>query len=88
VQGRRVMEIGGVWIDEGFTSKTKAVVVKAQSDAYFKLLEKHPELKDVLRLGNYVIWVAPSGTALIIDAKNGKSEIEDKEVAELFSVRK
>jgi Ca-activated chloride channel family protein len=88
VQGRRLMEIGGVWLDEGFNAKTSALTVKAQSDAYFKLLEKHPELKDVLRLGNYLVWIAPSGTALIIDAKNGKSELSDKEIEQLFKVKK
>jgi Ca-activated chloride channel family protein len=88
VQGRRLMEIGGVWLDDGFNAKTNSLTVKAQSDAYFKLLEKHPELKDVLRLGNYLVWIAPSGTALIIDAKNGKSELSDKEIEQLFKAKK
>src|ERR1700722_4478544 len=39
VNGRNCMELGGVWIDEGFNSKMEAVTVKAQSNAYFKLLE-------------------------------------------------
>ena len=88
VRGRRVMEIGGVWLDEGFNAKTTAVTVKAQSDAYFKLLAKHPELKDVFRLGNYLIWITPSGTALIIDARNGKTDLSDKEIATLFAAKK
>ena len=40
VYGRQCLEVGGVWIDEGFTADLKTVVVKAQSDAYFKILEK------------------------------------------------
>jgi len=84
VQGRNLMEVGGVWIDEGFNAKTKALVIKAQSNAYFKLLEKKPALKDVLRLGNHLVWVAPNGTALVIDTSDGKSEIDDKEIAALF----
>jgi Ca-activated chloride channel homolog len=88
VQGRRIMELGGVWLDEGFTAKTKSLVIKAQSDAYFKLLEKRPELKDVLRLGNYIVWITPSGTALVIDARNGKTEIDNKEIDQLFTAKK
>ena len=87
VLGRTCMEVGGVWIDEGFGAKTPALVVKAQSDAYFKLLEKHPELKEVFRLGNHLVWVAPSGTALVIDAANGKAELSDEELARLFAAK-
>ena len=53
------LEFGGVWIDEGFNAKTKMVVVKAQSDAYFRILERHPVVKDVFRLGNHLVWVTP-----------------------------
>jgi len=88
VRGRRLMEIGGIWIDEQFTGKTKSLTIKAQSDAYFKLLEKQPELKDVFRMGNYLIWIAPSGTALIIDAKNGKTDLDAREIDTLFTAKK
>jgi Ca-activated chloride channel family protein len=84
VQGRNCIELGGVWVDEGFNAKMKVVSVKAQSNAYFKILEQHPEVRDVYRLGNDVVWVTPSGTALVIDCRNGKEEIDDKEIAELF----
>lgn len=88
VFGRNCLEIGGVWIDEGFTTKTKAVVIKAQSDAYFKLLEKQPKLKALYALGNYLVWVTPSGTALVIDRNNGKTKLSDKEIAGLFAKKK
>ena len=38
----------------------------------------------VYRLGNDVVWVTPSGVALVIDCSNGKEDLEDKEIAELF----
>src|SRR5262249_22314714 len=88
VRGRPLMEIGGVWIDEAFTAQTPALVVKAQSDAYFKLLEKRPELKDVFRLGNHLVWLPPSGTALFTDLTEGKKKLEDKEIAKLFTAKK
>ena len=49
--GRNCFEIGGVWIDEKFDAKTPTLVVKAQSDAYFRILELQPKMKDVYRLG-------------------------------------
>jgi Ca-activated chloride channel family protein len=84
VLGRNCMEVGGVWIDDAFTAKTEAVVVKALSDGYFRILEKHPEMKRVFGLGNHLVWVTPSGKALVIDASNGKEKLSDKEIAALF----
>ena len=55
VNGRNCLELGGLWIDEGFTADMKTVVVKAQSDAYFKILELYPRMKDVYRLGNHLV---------------------------------
>jgi Ca-activated chloride channel family protein len=88
VWGRNCMEIGGVWIDEGFTAKTPTLIVKAQSDAYFKLLQRQPKLKEVFKLGNYLLWVAPSGTALVIDTTKGKDRLGDAEIDQLFVVKK
>jgi Ca-activated chloride channel family protein len=88
VQGRNCMELGGVWIDEKFDPKMKAVVLKAQSNAYFRMLERQPTVKDVFLLGNYVVWVTPSGEVLVIDGKNGKEELSDKEIDALFVAKK
>lgn len=83
--GRNCLELGGVWIDDAYKAETKSVTVKAQSDAYFLILEKHPEMKEVFRLGNFVVWIAPSGTALVIDQNTGKEKMDDAEIAALFA---
>jgi Ca-activated chloride channel homolog len=88
VNGRNCMELGGVWIDEGFTAKMEAVTVKAQSNAYFKLLDKQPKMKDVFQLGNHLVWVTPNNTALVIDASTGKEELSDAEIDKLFAAKK
>ena len=88
VNGRNCLELGGLWIDEGFTADMKTVIVKAQSDAYFKILEKQPAMKDVYRLGNYLVFVTPSKTALIIDLNDGRSKLSDEEIAALFTAAK
>ncbi len=83
--GRRMMEVGGVWIDEGFTAKIDAVVVKAMSDAYFAILKAHPEMKRVFQTGNHLIWITPSGKALVIDASHGKEAEGDIDIKALFT---
>ncbi|MFO0821598.1 MAG: VWA domain-containing protein [Gemmataceae bacterium] len=84
VQGRNVLEVGGVWIDDGYKAETKSVAVKAQSKAYFDILAAHPEMKDVFRLGNSVVWISPSGTALIIDQNDGAEELTSGDIEALF----
>src|SRR5262249_31706095 len=88
VFGRNCLEIGAVWIDEDFDPKMTSLVVKAQSDAYFKLLERQPKLRDVFRLGNHLVWVAPCGTALVIDTSTGKDKLSDDEISNLFAPKK
>jgi len=84
VQNRNCLEIGGVWIDDGFNPKMTTVTVKAMSEAYFRILEKHPEVREVFQLGNHLIWVTPSGTALIIDQNDGSETMSDADIERLF----
>jgi Ca-activated chloride channel family protein len=85
--GRTCRQVGGGWVDEGFSSKMKTVTVKALSAAYFRLLEKHPTLQEVFRLGTRVVWVTPSGTALVIDPDSGKEKLSDKTIDRLFATK-
>jgi Ca-activated chloride channel family protein len=86
--GRNCVEIGGVWIDEKFDAKTPTLVVKAQSDAYFRILDLQPQMKDVYRLGNHLVWMAPCGTALVIDTSEGKDKLSDEDINKLFAAKK
>lgn len=88
VGNRNCMEVGGVWIDDKFTAKTKTVTVKAQSEAYFRILERHPQMKDVFQLGNHVVWISPSGIGLVIDTTGGDEKIADVEIDKLFKIKK
>lgn len=87
VASRNCMEIGGVWIDEEFTASTSTVSVKAQSDAYFHILERQPQMKHVFRLGNHIVWITPHGIGLVIDTTDGIETITDKEIDLLFAGR-
>jgi Ca-activated chloride channel homolog len=85
VQNRNCVEVGGAWIDDGFNSKMETVTIKAMSKAYFTILERHPLVRDVYQLGNYVIWVTPSGKALIIDRNAGQEEMPAADIDRLFT---
>lgn len=87
VGGRICQEIGGVWIDERFEATTPTLVVKAMSDAYFHLLKRQPRLKDVFQLGNNLVWITPSGRALVVDAGEGKDQLGAAEIDVLFTAR-
>jgi Ca-activated chloride channel family protein len=81
---RTLLECGGVWIDEGFDAKMKTVSVKAMSKAYFSLLERQPKMREVLSLGNHIIWVTPSGQVLLIDTAEGLEELAIADIDRLF----
>jgi Ca-activated chloride channel homolog len=83
--GRNLVEIGGLWVDEGFDAKTPVLVVKAMSDAYFRILERQPQAMEVFQLGNHLVWGTPSGTALATDANDGKEQLTDAEIDKLFA---
>ncbi|MCI0458305.1 MAG: VWA domain-containing protein [Gemmataceae bacterium] len=88
IGARNCLEVGGVWIDEAFDAKMKSVTVKAMSNAYFRILERHPAARSAFQLGNHLVWVTPSGDALVIDASNGAEEMTDAAIDALFRPRK
>ena len=63
------------------------VAIKAQGTAYFRILQKQAQMKDVYRLGNHVLWVTPNGNALVIDPKEGKDTLTDEEIDKLFAAK-
>jgi len=81
---RNCLEIGGVWIDEGYQSSMPTVTVKAMSEAYFRILERHPNMKNVFRISNHLVWVTPSGSALVVDTTTGEETMEDAAIDRLF----
>ncbi len=85
---RNCLEVGGVWIDEAYNAKRKIVNVKAMSNAYFRILERHPETRKIFSISNHMVWVTPSGVALVLDQNNGVEEMKDAEIDRLFVVAK
>jgi Ca-activated chloride channel family protein len=71
----------GFYVDGNYTDKLPTIRVKYLSDAYFKLLEKHPSLKDVYALGDRLIVVL-NGTSLVVD-DGGKEQLAEEEMRPL-----
>jgi hypothetical protein len=76
--GARVFALrGDVWTDLRRTDSTRIVKVKSFSEAYFKLIEAIPELKEVFALGDKVvvtgkeaaIEIGPSGAETLSDSE-------------------
>jgi Ca-activated chloride channel family protein len=88
VAGRTCVAVNGTWTDQGFTKGMPTVKIKALSEACFRLLARHPELKEVFALGTRILWVTPSGTALAVDPAAGKEQLGDEEIARLFASKK
>ena len=69
--GKRIFYlIEGVWTDRGYKKGMTEQKVVYASDAYFELLEKHPELKQFFALGMRVIVCLEEGTAIIVEAED------------------
>ncbi|MBK8099063.1 MAG: VWA domain-containing protein [Planctomycetes bacterium] len=55
---RSFLDVAGTWVESGLGDdwRSKAVVVTAFSDAYFALLQKQPDLREVFALGTKVAF--------------------------------
>jgi Ca-activated chloride channel homolog len=85
--GRTLLRIRGIWVDDGYDAKLSVVKVKAQGAAYFRILERQPQMREVFRLGNRVAWVTPSNTLLVIDPRDGNEQMSDDEIDALFAAK-
>lgn len=66
--GSRVFHLrAGVWIDEKYREGMKLVKVKYASEEYFALIEKTPELRQCLALGERVIVCLDERSALSVE---------------------
>jgi len=81
---RKCLNLDGVWTDEGVDAAMPVVKLKAMSEAYFRMLKRHPQMSEVFELGNRVVWVTPSRTVLIIDATAAEEQMNDVDIDRLF----
>jgi Ca-activated chloride channel family protein len=71
----------GVWTDVRYKPATTVVRVKAYSDAYFKLIDAIPDLKEPFSVGDRVI-VTGKDVAIEL-APTGKEQLSERELASI-----
>jgi Ca-activated chloride channel family protein len=42
-------------------------------------------MSEVFQLGTHVVWVTPSGAALLVDPAEGREQMSDAEIDRLFA---
>lgn len=82
---RKCVKLNGVWTDEGVDPSMPVVNLKAKSEAWYRMLKRHPEMSEVFQLGDRIVWVTPSRTVLIMDASAGEEQMSDVDIDRLFT---
>jgi Ca-activated chloride channel family protein len=85
--GTRFFEYRGMWVDERFQADAAMTMVKFGSAAYFRLIELHPELVEVFKIGDSIVYVTAAGKAIAV-AATGEETLTDAQIAELFTAAK
>ena len=85
--GTRFFAFRGMWVDERFTAGSKVTVVQFGSAAYFKLIEKHPELVKALKVGTSIVVVTAKGKALAV-TPSGQKTLSNEQIRDLFKPAK
>ena len=73
----------GVWTDAARVDSGRTVKIKPFSEAYFKLIDAIPELRDVFALGDKVIVATRLMTVEVTDA--GLATISDADLRAIQS---
>ena len=56
VGARTFVSVAGIWVEQAYDGKVKAIKVKAFSEGYFELIKLAPNAKKILSLGDEVIF--------------------------------
>jgi Ca-activated chloride channel family protein len=86
IADKRFHNIDGVWIDDSVVEKSPRVRVKFVGESYFKLLDKHPEIREILALGDRIVWRSPAGSTVLIDDE-GEETLSDAAIDQLFQTK-
>jgi Ca-activated chloride channel family protein len=85
VAGRLFVQSGGAWVEDGAQGASETLEILYLSGAYFQLLAAHPELSDVLSLGQDVTIKAGEGKAILIRASSGREAVSASELERIFA---
>jgi Ca-activated chloride channel family protein len=85
--GTRFFLYNGMWVDEKFDAAAEMTAVKFGSEAYFKLIEKAPQLVEALKLGTRIVIVTSPGNCVAVCGA-GSEKMTDAQIDALFVGKK
>ncbi len=84
INRRNFYKIGETWVDSEYKEEMTKIRVRYGSEAYFKLLELKPELKDYLALGTNLILTVNGNAIFIEDVEKMEDEVKISELEKLL----
>ncbi len=85
--GTRFFLYNDMWVDEKFDATADMTTVKFGSEAYFKLIEKAPQLIEALKLGTKIVITTAEGNVVAICGA-GAEKLTDAQIDALFVAKK
>jgi Ca-activated chloride channel family protein len=85
--GTRFFLYNGMWVDEKFEATAEMTALKFGSEAYFKLIEKAPQLVEALKLGTRIVIVTSPGNCVAVCGA-GSEKLTDSQIEALFAGKK
>jgi hypothetical protein len=83
--GREFVAYRGVWVDGKFDGTERLTKIKWGSEAFFRLVREHADLKDAFSLGQKIVVVTAKGQAVVVDPEDGLTELTDEAAKALFT---
>jgi len=85
--GTRFFLYNDMWVDEKFDATADMTTVKFGSEAYFKLIEKAPQLIEALKLGTKIVITTSEGNVVAICGA-GAEKLSDAQIDAVFVAKK
>jgi Ca-activated chloride channel family protein len=83
--GREFVAYRGVWVDGKFDGTERLTKIKWGSEAFFRLVREHVDLKEAFSLGQKVVVVTAKGQAVVVDPEDGLAELSDEAAKAIFT---
>ncbi len=84
INRRNFYKIGEIWTDSEYKEDMPKIKIRYGSDAYFKLIELKPELRDYLALGTNLILTVNGKVIIIEDVEKMDDEVKVSELEKLL----
>jgi Ca-activated chloride channel family protein len=84
VSGRLFLNRGGAWIEDGAESAGETLEIRYLSQAYFDLLARRPDLREVLSMGENVTLKIDDDKTIVIRSSSGRETISSGDLTEFL----